>query len=314
MIETCRPPFVPKEFLSPELLKHIERKTQMNSSNELNRCWEVRREVLGKETPDTEVAKALRECLCRVYGDYSTNDTNRDIIHVALKDAHYKGANAQITLLRDAMIKILSSLYTGRGNRSLIEDTLNTHFYKHAIPATKTVKFKEPRKDIPADVTLTRTCRSMSDILNEFERLKKEQRAINESVKHWERVVLDKGEPIGAENCALCKIYMPDLCRGCPVKETTGAAGCAATPYELVRLAESRGDFDERSRRARVMLGFLKALQEAWAAKIAALEVERQHTELTHERNNFAVFIRSTDEFKAHQTIDEELNSEPRIA
>jgi len=41
-------------------------------------------------------------------------------------------------------------------------------------------------------------------------------------------------ENLGAGNCGLCTMYWDDRCKGCPIKERTGYAGCAGTPYSRI--------------------------------------------------------------------------------
>ena len=70
---------------------------------------------------------------------------------------------------------------------------------------------------------------------------KKIEKALNKSIKHWERLSKVEtfeeveNEGIGAFHCALCKLFdTPEVCRcekGCPVYEHTGEMFCANTPY-----------------------------------------------------------------------------------
>jgi len=41
-------------------------------------------------------------------------------------------------------------------------------------------------------------------------------------------------ENLGAGNCGLCTMYWTEFCKGCPISERTGYAGCAGTPYSKI--------------------------------------------------------------------------------
>lgn len=75
---------------------------------------------------------------------------------------------------------------------------------------------------------------------------KKTEKALRESIAHWERIAEDPLEPIGAESCALCNMFNnpfaseSDFCVGCPVYAFTGRRFCFGTPYALVNRC-SRG-------------------------------------------------------------------------
>jgi len=99
--------------------------------------------------------------------------------------------------------------------------------------------------------------------------------ALQESIKHWERVVADPlHEETGVHHCALCKLFYPnnqespmeaflnDPCKGCPIKEKTGAPFCEGTPYDRVAhlgLHEKEGT-DEYKEAAQEELDFLRSL------------------------------------------------------
>ena len=62
--------------------------------------------------------------------------------------------------------------------------------------------------------------------------------ALRKSIEKWRKIVDGTGQDDGAENCALCQMFMTqvnaspkDSCVGCPVKEKTGTGGCVGTPY-----------------------------------------------------------------------------------
>ena len=64
-----------------------------------------------------------------------------------------------------------------------------------------------------------------------------QSQALELSIQHWERVVADPtGEPIGPDECALCRAFRPfdgkAICTKCPVRLATGQSGCTGTPYQ----------------------------------------------------------------------------------
>ena len=56
-------------------------------------------------------------------------------------------------------------------------------------------------------------------------------RALEKSALKWENVFIGTGIDDSVRNCALCSIYFENGCRGCPIFEITGKAGCENTPY-----------------------------------------------------------------------------------
>lgn len=63
--------------------------------------------------------------------------------------------------------------------------------------------------------------------------------ALTASVAKWRNNAAgpaDEGT-IGAKNCPLCKLFIADDCRGCPVFEVTGKEQCYETPYVDAGLA-----------------------------------------------------------------------------
>lgn len=72
--------------------------------------------------------------------------------------------------------------------------------------------------------------------------------ALQESIKHWERMRDDKcvdGEASDSEGCACCEYanglveddegWGLNVCVGCPIYEYTGETDCIATPYYQAR-------------------------------------------------------------------------------
>jgi len=57
--------------------------------------------------------------------------------------------------------------------------------------------------------------------------------ALDKSIRKWHRIWKRDGVDKGQANCALCQVYIEDICRGCPVGDKTGAIYCDKTPYTL---------------------------------------------------------------------------------
>ncbi len=55
------------------------------------------------------------------------------------------------------------------------------------------------------------------------------EKALRESIKHWEEDVLKKGVLPNTDNCPLCNLHRH--CCGCPVYKKTRTGGCMGTPY-----------------------------------------------------------------------------------
>ena len=63
-------------------------------------------------------------------------------------------------------------------------------------------------------------------------------KALKQSIAHWKRLATGKsrrGESIYDSDCALCKLFMDDDCRGCPVRQATRLSDCRRTPWIEVR-------------------------------------------------------------------------------
>lgn len=64
------------------------------------------------------------------------------------------------------------------------------------------------------------------------------RKALQGSIKKWNKIAAGKLEDEGIHNCPLCKIFHSRhvpwgaKCRGCPVEVNTGRPGCYGTPYD----------------------------------------------------------------------------------
>lgn len=69
----------------------------------------------------------------------------------------------------------------------------------------------------------------------------KTHQALEDSIKHWKRVVADPlGEPTGEKACALCQTYARECgCQDCPVMQRTGKSSCLETPFGKFRDAKA---------------------------------------------------------------------------
>ena len=58
--------------------------------------------------------------------------------------------------------------------------------------------------------------------------------ALEKSIQKWDSIAGGIGIDCGSRNCALCKLYNMSrniTCKGCPVRDFTGASGCSGSPY-----------------------------------------------------------------------------------
>ena len=64
-----------------------------------------------------------------------------------------------------------------------------------------------------------------------------QKKALRGSIRKWTMILNETGTDEGAANCPCCYRwnYPGNSCKGCPIKEFTGAVGCEDTPYDLVR-------------------------------------------------------------------------------
>ncbi len=58
-------------------------------------------------------------------------------------------------------------------------------------------------------------------------------KALNGSIRKWDKIINRKGDDDGTDNCPLCiEFYRGCNCRGCPVFKKTKKYGCQNSPYE----------------------------------------------------------------------------------
>jgi len=92
------------------------------------------------------------------------------------------------------------------------------------------------------------------------------------SIEKWRRVVkhlsgitrfeeYDWEVEMGVCNCALCIMFAPHKCNGCPVKKATGYGKCNKTPYEDFREARIDKDLKGMQKAAIAELKFLESLK-----------------------------------------------------
>lgn len=55
--------------------------------------------------------------------------------------------------------------------------------------------------------------------------------AIKGSIQKWNDILTGMVKDYGESNCPLCKKFINNQCRGCPVKEKTGQISCMTTTY-----------------------------------------------------------------------------------
>ena len=60
----------------------------------------------------------------------------------------------------------------------------------------------------------------------------KTRKALEGSIRKWERIVAGKGRDLGAENCPLCELFIRNGCFGCPVSDETHRPSCHNSPYD----------------------------------------------------------------------------------
>jgi hypothetical protein len=64
----------------------------------------------------------------------------------------------------------------------------------------------------------------------------KTSKALEGSIKKWEKILSGKGTDEGRDNCPLCTIFIKRYisiydCKGCPVKDRTKFRKCRGSPY-----------------------------------------------------------------------------------
>jgi len=61
---------------------------------------------------------------------------------------------------------------------------------------------------------------------------KRALKGLKGSIKKWEGIVAGTETDKGPLNCPLCKLYISNVCRSCPVMQNTKEKGCLGTPYD----------------------------------------------------------------------------------
>lgn len=97
--------------------------------------------------------------------------------------------------------------------------------------------------------------------------------ALELSIRHWEENVISaaKGETLllGSGQCALCSLFLPNECLGCPIRKKTGRINCKNTPYDnvvdikqdyLIPIEELKAKLVDACKQE---LEFLKSLRES---------------------------------------------------
>ena len=89
------------------------------------------------------------------------------------------------------------------------------------------------------------------------------RKALEASIKHWERNVTGKTSTIGSKNCALCRLFITKDCVGCPVRNRTGKPFCDGSPYPIANKMGNQYGYDSlRFRQAALReLRFLESLR-----------------------------------------------------
>lgn len=92
---------------------------------------------------------------------------------------------------------------------------------------------------------------------------------LQQSIQKWQDIVDGVGHDAGAENCALCGVYLQNSCNGCPIHTQYGV-GCGKTPYgswyayhtHVLGEVEEKRVFDASSLKlAKIELEFLQSLE-----------------------------------------------------
>ena len=92
----------------------------------------------------------------------------------------------------------------------------------------------------------------------------KVRKALESSIRHWERNVTGRTHTIGPEHCALCRLfYYKKACVGCPVRARTGKSHCSDSPYAAAGKAHAKfgGDSIQFRGKALEELRFLESLR-----------------------------------------------------
>lgn len=94
------------------------------------------------------------------------------------------------------------------------------------------------------------------------------RKALEGSIRKWERIVIGTGKDLGHRNCALCKMFFDadddeTSCKGCPVMTKTGHSHCNGTAYRTYTAERSAHGEDsiEARKQAFKELRFLESLR-----------------------------------------------------
>ena len=96
-------------------------------------------------------------------------------------------------------------------------------------------------------------------------------KALEGSIKKWERIVARKGVDNETANCPLCDMFYDSSCSNCPVSEKVEAIWCQKTPFDAWDKHQEDVHSDKKTRRvfkncpkckplAQAELDFLKSL------------------------------------------------------
>lgn len=123
-------------------------------------------------------------------------------------------------------------------------------------------------------------------------------KALEKSIQHWKENLAAESPhqaSTGAEDCALCTIYLgdwPSICVGCPVSSYTGQRGCHNSPYYLADKAFNK--WEE---------AFNSVGESPWAKSVAC-----NTDAVKTARNNFRTHARDEIEFLEMLLARERIN------
>jgi len=156
----------------------------------------------------------------------------------------------------------------------------------------------------------------MVDLINsikewEMDKLDKDIKALQESIDHWKKDVVDEGGigHAGHENCPLCHMYYyksahfstrAHKCEGCPIQQKTGKIACLGSPYHDWAECKSIGDATGALRHAFKMIGFMQdILVEKLSQKTNILnkKFEEEHAKYRATRVKYEVWVDVTKEY-----------------
>ncbi len=93
---------------------------------------------------------------------------------------------------------------------------------------------------------------------------KRAEIALRGAIKSWKTGKLVKLEWASPDSCPLCKLYIENDCKSCPIQKATGVSACIGTPYILydrVWNRTFRGLTNVQAKKhARAMIKFMEGL------------------------------------------------------